>query len=184
MLPALGTARRHALRMESAARVRGIQQALFQYAQGNNQKYPGLGKDEDLTVEGRYQILLDGNFFTPDYLISPVEGQTTGSFPPFDYSYSLLKIAQEGGRRVEWSGTANSQAAVVSDRNTGLGPSARSIHSETLDWRGSVAYIDGSTNFETSNIIGLTRYGDVQNVNDDLFATTGTDDAMMIYEGE
>jgi len=182
MLPALGAARRNVVRMENTTRIRGIQQAMLQYAQGNNQKFPGLGKDNDLTVEGRFQMLLDGNYLTPEDLISPAEPATAA---PFNHSFRLLKIANEGGRRAAWGSTANWESPVVSDRNTGpsAGANARSIHS-TRYWRGSVAYNDGHTNFLGSNIIGSTRYGDVQNIDDDLFATTGTDDVMMIHEGQ
>jgi prepilin-type N-terminal cleavage/methylation domain-containing protein len=178
LLPALGAARRNALRMESGTRVRGIQQAFFQYAQGNQQKYPGMGKDDEKTAGNRFQILLDGNFFTPEYIISPVESsKTPGSkdITTDNFSYALLDIATNAsGRRNEWSSSANSEAACIFDRNTasGTGASSRSIHS-TNDWRGSVAYNDGHTNFETNSEIERTRYGNRQNINDDLFEDEG-----------
>lgn len=181
LLPALGAARRNAQRMENSTRVRGIQQGMFQYAQGNSQKYPGLGKDTDRpdseTASMRLQIMIQGNFFTAEYVISPVESVKTPNSLLFDtpngpnndptdhFSFALLEIdANAAGRINEWASTANSEAAVVFDRETdgGTGSAARSIHS-TTDWRGSVAYNDNHVFFETSNILERTRYGSVQN---------------------
>ena len=181
LLPAIGGRHGGAQRMENSTRVRGIQQGMFQYAQGNSQKYPGLGKDEALpghrTASRRLEIMIQGNFFTAEYAISPNEsGKTPNSAlhtspngphndPTDHFSYALLEIWPDAtGRVAEWASTANSEAAVVFDRETAgaAGSGARSIHS-TTDWRGSVAYNDNHVFFETSNILERTRYGDTLN---------------------
>ena len=189
LLPTIGAARNTALRMKSNARVRGICAGLIQYSQGNQDQYPGLGRVDDLTVEGRYQILLDSQFIAPEYLISPVEAHLKqpaygGTLTTKNYSFALPQIPESGGRRNQWAATLNFEAPIVSDRNTGTGPgsAARSIHSDT-EWRGSVAYNDNHTNFETNHVLSYTRFGDVKTTNDDLFAPAGNDDAYMIYSG-
>ncbi len=190
LLPTLGAARSTALRMKSNSRARGIHQACIQYAQGNNDQYPGLGNDNDPTVEGRFQLLLDRNFFTGEYLISPAEDKSLvvpgGKLTTANYSYALLEIATKGGRQTEWAQTLNSEAPVISDRNTGRGPgaAARSVHSDT-EWRGSVAYNDNHTLFETSSVLlRSTKFGAARNTNDDLFSAAGPNDAYMIYSGK
>ncbi|MAE64432.1 MAG: hypothetical protein CMJ18_09195 [Phycisphaeraceae bacterium] len=176
--------------MDNSTRTRGIQQSMFQWSQNHSQRFPGLGEREILTATGRFQVLLDGNFVSPEFLISPVEieektpsrtGLTTDNI-----SYSLLDISPGAkGRRAEWAATANSEATVVFDRNTGKGPgrSARSIHSSS-DWRGSVTYNDGHTNFETTNVLERTRYGSQTNVDDDLFIDDNGDgaDALGVFD--
>lgn len=184
LVAGLGGARKNAQRMENATRVRGIHQAMFQYAQGNQQKYPGLDKDVQAdgsheTASYRLELLMQANFFTAEYVISPVdEDKVANSFPHTDpdgeptehFSYALLEIAASAsGRIVEWGATANSEAAVVFDRETSGtgtlpagGSGARSIHSET-DWRGAVGYNDNHVLFETTNILARTRYGATTN---------------------
>ena len=148
LLPALGAARRNARRMENGTRVRGIHQGMVTFANSNGGFFPGMrsgsggrfepSDDIELlkespslgtgnpgagaTVEGRYAIMIGGNFFTPDYIVSPSE---TGNVAPLDlsldktdryidgpdreiapekganrnqwnYSYAMLKIAPEG----------------------------------------------------------------------------------------
>ena len=177
------------LRLQYSSRIGGIGSAMIQYSQGNQNQYPGLGMDDDSTIEGRYQILLDSQFLSPEYLISPFEEGVKqpgygGTLTTRNYSFALLQVPKSGWRRAEWAATLNSEAPIVSDRNTGTGPAsaARSIHSDT-DWRGSVAYNDIHTVFETSNVLGNTRFGNTENTDDDLFAPAGNDDAYMIYSG-
>lgn len=196
LLPTLGAARKTALRMKSNARVRGILAACIQYSQSNQDNYPGLGKDlttysTDFDHAGRrYQIMLDGQFFTAEYIVSPAETSKTpnsslmSGTPTNHFSYAMLQIGDsstDAGRRNEWSATLNSEAPAIYDRETAAatGADARSIHSDT-DWRGSVAYNDNHTTFETNNLISNeTRFGNTASAAglDDLFAdeaaTTG-----------
>ncbi len=123
LLPALGAARRNARRMENGTRVRGIHQGMVTFANSNNGYFPGVekgkfvnGDNEELyknnpnkisagggaTVECRYAIMLQGNFFTPDYLISPSE-TNAGNIREMDLSvveadkYVAGPIANKGG---------------------------------------------------------------------------------------
>ena len=203
LLPTLGAARKTALRMKSNARVRGILAACIQYAQSNDEAYPGLNKDEATyaadfdTTTRRMQLLLDGQFFTAEYAVSPAEtGKTACSqlgaatlTGTDHFSYSMLQITDstnDAGRRNEWAATLNSEAPVVYDRETAgaVGTDARSIHSDT-DWRGSVAYNDNHTNFNTNNINQEeTRFGNTANAvnSDDLFVDDNSgNDAMADY---
>lgn len=123
-LPTQASARKSAQRMENSAQLRGIQQSMITFSNSNGDQGPGMDNkgriladsakqtgnsgDGD-TVEARFYILLDGDYFTPDYIISPSENSGVqryqeGRFnaPPvpvvFDekgkrnYSYAMLRI--------------------------------------------------------------------------------------------
>src|SRR5262249_28108486 len=154
------------------------------FSQGNNTYYAGLDSTGDLAplassnVAGSYTAnakgngsnamayLLNGNYFTPQYLINPAE--TNHSIHPAspgvidlnNYSYAVSEIADaigDRGRRMEWKDNTNTQAAVVSDRTFNNGAEAtgqvspndqRSIWSNSNgDWRGSLVFGDNSTTF-------------------------------------
>ncbi len=97
LLPALGAARRTARQMQGSTQVRGIQQGMVIFAQGNGGNYPGLngtggevvdaaaadttipyadgttGNEDGHSVEGRLAIMLGQQLFPAEYLISPSE---------------------------------------------------------------------------------------------------------------
>src|SRR5690606_35935601 len=87
LLPALGAARTTARQLQSSTHVRGIHQGCVIFAQGNRGWYPGLTGTGEIPQEsdsilsgaeghfpqGRYGRLLEGNYVTPDYLVSPGE---------------------------------------------------------------------------------------------------------------
>lgn len=90
LLPALGAARRTARQMQGSTQVRGIQQGMVIFAQGNNSNYPGLtsaGAQETnatvipytaaaslgFTVQARFAIMLGAQLFPAEYMISPSE---------------------------------------------------------------------------------------------------------------
>ena len=196
LLPALGAARRNAQRMENNTRLRGIHQGTVQYAQGNQQKYPGLGGDlgtatNPRTARGRFLILLNNNYFTSDFIISPLEQLTEAS--PIDtivtdnFSYALLNIATSNApRNNEWQATANSEGAVISDRSKAINAAlaTTSIHvtstgTGSVDWRGGVAWNDNHVTFETTGILARTRYHTVSSTDDDLFVDDGN--GFMIF---
>ncbi|MEM1210315.1 MAG: prepilin-type N-terminal cleavage/methylation domain-containing protein [Planctomycetota bacterium] len=194
LLPALGAARRTARQMQSNTQVRGIHQALVMYAQSNNSQFAGLDGDGDVlinseidgaqlnvggsTAPSRFVILLDGNYFTGEYAISPAESgktewTTTGTrITANNISFAMLRIAElpntaqtwDGHDDVveEWSETLNTEAPVMGDRNTGNDADAEisSIHTEQDggDWRGSVAWNDNHVVFETNQTLS-TRMG-------------------------
>jgi prepilin-type N-terminal cleavage/methylation domain-containing protein len=197
LVPVLAGARRTALRGKNTARVRGIQQGCHTYAQSNDKRYPGLGDDESAhadyyTAGRRFQILLDGEFVTSEYLVSPAESKQPHSqlasqpTPTDHFSYALLNIGdgsaddytQNFGRRFEWSTSTNGLAAMIYDRNTGSGAAAdaRSIHSDRK-WLGSVVYGDGHAQMESENVlVKETKYSA-------RFNEPGTDD-LFVDEGE
>ena len=75
ILPSLGAARRTARQMQSNTQLRGLHQSMVMYSQQNDGRYP-----DDMGV------LLDGNYFTPEYAISPRDDTTV----PDDFDrYSL-----------------------------------------------------------------------------------------------
>ncbi|MEM9253732.1 MAG: prepilin-type N-terminal cleavage/methylation domain-containing protein, partial [Planctomycetota bacterium] len=207
LLPALGAARRTARQMQSNTQVRGIHQSQVMYAQSNNSNFSGLEGDGDVelnadidgaqtgtggaTALNRTLILLDGNYFTGEYAISPVESgksewTTTGNaFTAENTSFAMLRIAEAANTAAtwvgrdnvvnEWSETLNTEAPVIGDRNTGANDDSEisSIHTEIDggDWRGSVAWNDNHVVFETTQVLS-TRFDDgtFNDDNDNLFS--------------
>ena len=96
LLPALGAARNAARQMQNNTQVRGIQQAMVTFSQGNRTYYPGFngsgqvldpttldsatGANDSRLVRCRYEVLFDGNYFTGDHA---VPGPVTD--PPLQY---------------------------------------------------------------------------------------------------
>ncbi len=142
--------------------------------------------------QARYWILLDGGFILPEQLTSPSETQAiydypgTGPVQADHYSYAVLSFKNGGPvpgsqayrvdfasapRAAEWRVSLNSQAVVVSDRNTGANTSTtiQSIHTDPGEWRGSMVWGDGHAGFEQSPIV-QTKYGSgAMNTQDHLF---------------
>ena len=227
LLPALGAARRTARQMQNSTQVRGIHTGLVLFSQGNNTYYPGITTIGGLSatienatagtgavsltaseVQNRFRILLDDNYFTAEYIISPSETKTnysggTDNVIASNYSYALLQVGTSevagsilgiGQRTNEWRDTSNSEAAVITDRaknndDTGTAGTIKSVHtnpsSDTNEWRGSVGFNDNHVTFEaTHNQLSL-QYGSATTNPDDLFVTAGVnaDDAAMAYAG-
>ena len=143
----------------------------------------------------RYALMLDENLFSGEYAVSPSETKvawtdTSDALTEANYSYAMLAIYDGAGfQQDEWSETLNSEAIVLSDRNTAdtanaTGSDVSSIHTQKNngDWRGSVAYNDNHVNFETTNALDA-RYGATStNTDDDLFVDDGTgSDAEMVW---
>ena len=187
LLPALGTARNTARQMQGSTQVRGIQQGMVVFAQGNNSRYPGLSATGAYTtatdnpfgtltgqnVEARFAIMFGNNLFPGAYMISPSE--TDGTKTTFNdgiptlsfahYSYAMLDIsANTSDRFTEWSDTTNAEAIAVSDRlDSGTARiNYASIHAEN-GWRGSVGWNDNHVTFVPIPTAGdtniTTRYG-------------------------
>ena len=222
LLPALGVARRTARQMTNSTQLRGIHQAMVTFAQSNKTYYPGIsgsgvtlttaevndngtfdgsgGSSDGGNASSQFAILLNGNFFTPDYLINPRD-----SFQPvsegddeevtFDgidgetnFSYATLhwyeNDTQQTGRVAEWRDTINSQAAVMGDRAMDSTPTNATIddatkyspwtEAESGNWQGTVTWNDNSTRFETTDEDFDTKYGNVSLQEDSLFSTDGT----------
>ncbi len=151
----------------------------------------------------RYGIMLQANSFTPEYIINPVdtakvEATIAADIDATMYSYAMLQIRGDDGtaavdgtgdspgpRASEWAESLNTQAPVMSDRNTG-NDSAGAISSpwtevDEGDWRGTVVNNDNSTAFQTNEVIDNTRYGSGAALrNDNLFLA---DDAVLVDGG-
>ncbi|MEX0775459.1 MAG: DUF4190 domain-containing protein [Phycisphaeraceae bacterium] len=217
LLPALGAARRTARQMQNSTQIRGIVQGNILHAQGNSNFYPGLDSAGGLVQAGvttgsyttletgesvphRLAVLLNGNYLTPQYLVSPAEIDPSIQAAPMSAvvtanhsSFALLDISDamppgtmpmRPGRFVEWSATTDSQAVVAGDRNVGGNSPASylSIHTaQPGNWRGSIGWNDNHTDFQTSPIMPNTKYGSHVEYNDDLFQAASRHDAWLIY---
>jgi prepilin-type N-terminal cleavage/methylation domain-containing protein len=224
LLPALGAARRTARQMQNSTQVRGIHQGHILYSQGNNQYYAGMTSAgsgpvgaitaaagiygcviNDIVGAGHAQ-LLNGNYFTPGYLINPAEtnnsiasfvavgGSSIGSVHSSYASLSATSAAADSVRRSEFKDNTNTQAAILGDRvvsqagNETAGSvaaaSQRSVWTTTDgDWRGSVVFGDNSTTFLTSSLVPTTKYGTQTNSNNDnlFLPADGSNSAANAY---
>ncbi len=199
--------------MKSTTQVRGIVQGMVTYASSRKGRMPGVNSKgyiiEDTvkwtglsghgaTVEGRFWMMLDANYFTGTYTASPAENKTfwrgTGPVSSDNYSYAMLELDGVAGEKLGagrgdgWKQSLIPQAVVLSDRNTGSDASAniQSIHTSSPgSWRGAVGRGDGSAAFENSHLQD-TQYGKTGtlHIDDNLFEADGGDDAYMIYEGD
>lgn len=181
--------------------LRGIHQGLVVYAYTNKDWYPGLdslglynlpdelGTQNGIDVADRNAMLLDGGFVSPEYLIAssetdesivpwPGEGRVTAAHS----SFAMLQVPESGGRHDEWQQTLNSQAIVLSDRNTGTQDQTASIHADE-EWFGQVLWNDNHVAYEHEPALE-TQYGEGElNEQDDLFSALGRDDALLIHSG-
>jgi type II secretory pathway pseudopilin PulG len=199
----MSASRETARRMQNSTQLRGIHQGLVTYANSNRNWFPGInvsGENDGIDVESRFQALLDGDYFTPEYAISPsetdpgiVERVGTSPVTKANYSYAMLQVPDANpdiednkqGRRSEWGQSLNSQAIVVSDRNTGTASATDSIHSDnnTAGWLGSVLWNDNHVGFETTDTFETKYDGGELNTSDKLFEANDFFDALMIHTG-
>jgi prepilin-type N-terminal cleavage/methylation domain-containing protein len=199
LLPALGAARTTARRMSNSTQLRGIHQGLVIFAQSNSQggqdgNYAGLtaagavapqydaslGDDyvavNDQIHENMYARMLDGNYFVPEYAVSPADTRTEadGTVEQTNVSYAIVDYDNAAGDlRNEWSETINTSAAILADRATANGGSDAAPESywgeDGDDWTGSVTRNDGSTQFEQDKILENMSYGSSGTFTLDLF---------------
>lgn len=230
LLPAIGARRTTPSRLFNSTQLRGIQQSLITFSMasskgGSDSYYPGLdswgnvipdGPDTGYSGDGtqpgaRLWLLLEGNYFTPEYMINPADNRATEAeydatgdhYEPITaehYSYAMLGIAEalnmtdEDGfaaghdtRALEWKETLNTSAIVLSDRAIGTGrKDISSVWTEagSGDWRGTVARNDNSTSFETTVEFEQTKYGNADaNEFDHLFEDApNASDAFLVFD--
>ncbi len=179
----------------------------------------GINRFTGASMSARYYLLLNGKYVAGDLLINPQETQTAPVWErerelptTAQFSYSLLRIGtgpmstQIGGhtaRAKEWRDNANSQAILISDRNTAATAESKKVRSlwstaplPDPDWKGTVLWGDNHAEFmsATNGRLGTlslnTKYAGVVNSDDFLFAESGgpgksaTASAMFGYTPE
>jgi prepilin-type N-terminal cleavage/methylation domain-containing protein len=204
LLPALASARSRARQIQGTAQIRGIHACMTIFAQSNKGWFPGVNSqgvmtNATATVENRFQLLLDQNYFAGEYIINPEEtGKTIwqpgDTVDANDYSYALLMIRPNatGDREKEWRETNNSLAPVAADRAIANGAMAiKSIHTNPLantnDWQGSLVWNDNHAGFESA-YSQKTRLGDHHFSSDHLFEDEMTTEmfghnAALVFSG-
>jgi hypothetical protein len=184
--------------MGNNSQLRGIHQGFVVYAQSNKQAgqdgyFPGLDSSGAVVPDGpdtghsgdgthpgaRMWMLLEGNYFTADYMINPADPHAveaeidpaTGQFEPITaehFSYALLMLESTGDTETgqeladEWKETLNTSAIAIGDRGIGTNQADLSsvwTTSGSGDWRGGVTRNDNSTSFETHPEFASTKYG-------------------------
>lgn len=207
LLPALGAARRSARRMENGTQIRGMQTGFILFSNDNNTYYPGYDSDgknafdaiaaspiqwgssagDDDDIGTVYALMLTGEYFTPDYMVSPLDniipiaapGGNLGTVVKGNatvgasYSYAILDTNDLGDeRRKEWKDTSNALAPVIADPSSDIRPDLARIsyHSEVpstgpgagnsdLDYEGNVGWNDNHVTFQNTGKfdIGKTK---------------------------
>lgn len=140
----------------------------------------------------RFRRLIENNYFTAEYMISPSETKTLwvddDYMTPDNFSYAMLIIEDhtERPRNNEQKFTNNSESALMSDRciraGRGVGRTdsgIRSVHTNPFDtsmddWKGSVLWGDNHVTFEASSKID-TAYDTFPRMADNLFEDEVTD---------
>ncbi|MEM9915117.1 MAG: hypothetical protein AAF911_09155 [Planctomycetota bacterium] len=230
MLPMLGSRGGGSRMMMNNVQLRGIHQGFVTFAQsnkigGSDGYFPGLDGSGQVVPDGpstfysgdgthpaaRLVMLLNGNYFTPEYMINPADIQAqevefmgpASEYERLDnshFSYAMLGLAEalakddEGNfaagddtRAVEWRETLNTSAIVMSDRAIGTGRADLSsvwTDAGSGDWRGGVVHNDNSTMFETTAEFEQTKYGNaLANAFDHIFEDAPAEsDALMVFE--
>ena len=216
--------------MMNNTQLRGIHQGFVTFAQSNKRGghdgyFPGLDASGRVVPDGpdtyhsgdgtnpaaRLVMLLNGNFFTPEYIINPADMQAqeiefmgqASAYERLDtshFSYAMLGIAEalakddegrfapgDDRRASEWRETLNTSAIVMSDRAIGTSRADLSsvwTDAGSGDWRGGVVRNDNSTAFETTAEFEQTKYGNADaNELDHLFEdASNASDALMVFE--
>jgi len=227
LLPALSAAQTAARKMTNSTHLRGIHQGMAAFALDNGGWYPGYAAggeflfqrpshpqtpnfdegddydsptDDPLDPTFRFAVLLNEDFFPPEYFISPADesfsaaepGRETGVIQTGEdatISYAMLAIHPPGATRpeelarlAEWHNTMNSEAPVLSDRLLVTGGVWHSVWTgpeggnNNRNYEGTIAYNDGHTVYENSHRVD-TQYGKLpKSSNDDIFDPADTDE--------
>lgn len=186
----IGTSHRYESFMRNRYHLRVIHQAMVTFASSNNGYFPGLdanGNDLNPDVEDRFWLLLDGNYFTGEYALNPLETAPlvewqSGPVTSANYSFAMLQIPPQGPRRTEWSDTLNAQAIAVSDRNIGTPAQPASVFNSQV-WEGAIAWNDNHVGYYKSPVQATQYNGGPAHAADDLFQSAGDDDALMVHSG-
>ncbi|MBX2850868.1 MAG: prepilin-type N-terminal cleavage/methylation domain-containing protein [Phycisphaeraceae bacterium] len=216
LLPALGAARKTARITQSNTQMRGMQQALVIFSHDNKEWFPGiqssgnrwappsdnLANDYGSTVEARFALLIEGDFFTPDYAIHPNEPNEFVNHTPYavgsgdvftieNFSYAMQALSVNDPTstainqnetiyvRKEWQQNLNSQSIVISDRLMDVGvwgdpTTYRSAWStKEGDQQWGVAWNDNHVTYENLAVF-KTKYGPISNTADDLYSRSLT----------
>lgn len=138
LLPALGAARRTARQMQDQAQGRGIHQAMVMYAQ--------RGKNGDGKLPDDIGVLIEGNYFSPDYTVSP----SSGTRVPADIK--TWPISEQA----DWV-HANADYILVPGLTDDQDPFKIAVflrpdiyNEPGSEGRGTVIYNDNSANFDNS----------------------------------
>ncbi len=148
------------------------------------------------SMAARYYILLNGSFVAGDLLINPQDVLSKWSSSAFmpttdQFSYAALRIGmglqstdigRHTARAAEWRDNANSQAILISDRNTASTATSNAVRSvwststgTAADWKGTVLWGDNhaeflnATNARLGTLSLNTKYGGTINSDDFLF---------------
>lgn len=219
-----GHARVGSRRMQNGTQVRGIQQSFVLYAYSNNGFYPGYNSDgtddfaavaasttnygcnalADSDIGKVYAIQLTGEFFTPEYIVSPSDdlfpapypSQGVGPLSTIDntmYSYALLDMNNSpSARRDEWKDTNNSQAPIVADPSSDIRPMFNLTYHTDMPWmansdvyyEGNFAWNDNHVTFQNKGQFpgGTLKLGNTLNANMiNPFKAWGDDEVKFIW---
>ena len=162
-------------------------------ADGPRTDYNGTG---DLPA-ARFALLLNGNFFTPEYLLNPADpvsvpaviDPATNEYRGLraeNYSYAVTALPGTENERAEWWKTLNFDAVVLADRAIGSATKTSSVWTQRpgAGWHGYFARNDNTISWAESPTVKNTRFGTGKvNATDHLFVDDPTaDDAFLVHE--
>jgi len=201
---------------QNAQQVRGVHQSLVTFSQSSYRwailVYPGLNPETDTVLpvglltefsgsgdvpSARLAMLLNRNFFTPEYLLNPADVVSVPAvLDPVlneyrgvhagNLSYAMSALPGTENERAEWRETLNPDAVVLADRAIGSEASTSSVwtYEPGAGWHGHLARNDNAVSFAESPTLTGTRYGSgTVNATDHLFVDDPTaDDAFLVHE--
>lgn len=207
-----------------STQVRGIQQGFVLFSNSNNSFYPGYTSDgtddfaaitasvtdfgcnalTDDDIGKIYAVMLTGEYFTPEYIVSPSDNLVPARAPSVNalikpkidntsYSYALLDMNDSPSvRRGEWKDTNNSQAPMVADPSSDIRPMLSvTYHTDVFwmansdtDYQGNIAWNDNHVTFENAGLFqpGTLKLGETANATPvNPFKATGANDVKFIW---
>lgn len=214
LLPALGAARRTARQMANNTQLRGVHQGFVTFAQsnkrgGNDGFFPGLDGSGDVvraevagngagqdgfggtfgTPSNTVALMLNGNFFTPDYVINPADSAATEAEADNDVVFDVAANGVKNFSYAMLNLEANTAAAPAAGANASVDGVPATSAGRGIEWKETLntsAVLmsdkntgagDASTDADISSVWTETDSGDwrggvVRNDNSTSFETS------------
>lgn len=192
LMPALGSARRGARRVQSNANLSSIYESSVKFSLGNRDQFPGLdtsgnivqaaqipwsGSNGDVPT-ARFALLMEAGYLDPNHAISPFDkaaiaykplASSSSNLSKTHHSYAMQKIiaTPHDGRTAAWNRETNPRAVLMADRNNGSNTTNNksSLHTQKNkgQWHGSVCWGDGNVRFERTSSFSTVFPGGISN---------------------
>ena len=215
LIPVLASIRAASRRSQNQTQLRGLHigsvtwSHLARRGLTNFSPFPGLSRrDLSPTPNGpktsfagsgsapaaRIAQLMNGNFFTPEYVIAPADPHSSPAVrndpaahfrvTKDNFSYAMLGLEHDPSLRPEWRETQNGRAVVFADR--AIGSDAGNVRSDWSDaaWTGDIVFNDNRVVRANAPSLNDTQYVDhPANPTDHLFEDDpDAADALLVHD--